>query len=74
MMYATEFNIDTFKFWSGAVDVIEACKKAELLDLVQDFIETAFEDKTPTATEINDFVWFHLADIIKEQMDIDIYA
>lgn len=55
--------------WSGAIDTLEEIenvgKEEELIEL----LESTFEDKTPTETEINDFLWFD-DEYIYEQLDI----
>lgn len=69
MQYLSEFSIDTFPFWSGAIDVIRKIKKAGKLDELASLIEDCFSDHTPTKTEINDFVWFN-ADYIYKWLQI----
>lgn len=61
MKYTKEFSVDNFKFWSGAVQVVNAFRKANILDDLQQLIEDKFVNKTPTDTEINDFVWFDVS-------------
>jgi hypothetical protein len=69
MQYISEFNVESFQFWSGAKDVIEVIRKNQKLGELQELIETQFEESTPTKTQINDMVWFD-ADIIYEQLGI----
>lgn len=69
MQFTQEFNVDTFHFWSGAKDTIEDVKKAKKMDELQTLIEDYFADKTPTKTQVNDFVWFQ-RDFIFEQLEI----
>lgn len=66
MKYAVDFNIDNFEFWGGARQVIEQVRKEDLLEDTLVLIETAFEGETPTATQINDYVWFYLEDDLLE--------
>ena len=66
MKYAVDFDIDTFEFWGGARQVIEQVRKEDLLEDTLVCLETAFEDKTPTAGEINDYIWFYLEDDLWE--------
>ena len=61
MKYTKEFSVDNFKFWSGAVQIVNAFRKANMLDDLQQLIEDKFVNKTPTDTEINDFVWFDVS-------------
>ena len=65
MEYKTNFDINTFHFWDGAKDRIEEIRKLdradELLDELQKYIEQQFVEP-PTATDINDIVWFDCDD------------
>lgn len=70
MNYTKEFSIDTFEFWSGAKNIIKNVRKAGKLAELESIIEEAFADKTPTATQINDMVWFD-CDYIYEQLGLD---
>lgn len=62
MQYKTDFNIYKFSFWSGAEDRIKDIKALGLMDELQNYIEQLFYDKIPSATDINDFVWFDCDD------------
>lgn len=60
MEYKADFNVQEFKFWSGAYDRVKdlTCAQKEQLGR---YIETMLgEDgmRTPTNGEINEFVWF----------------
>lgn len=50
--------------WSGAIqvcnEVIRQCRKNEAMCL----IEEIFFDSVPSATQLNDFIWFELADMM----------
>lgn len=70
MKYTSEFSIDTFPFWSGAIDVVRNVRQAEKLDELGQLIEDYFDNRTPTKTEVNDFVWFN-AEYIYEQLQIN---
>ena len=69
MQFTQEFDVDSFPFWSGARDTIAEVKKAKKMDELQLLVEEAFIGKTPTKTEINDFVWFK-RDLILSQLGI----
>ena len=69
LKYTVDFDIDTFEFWSGAREVIKQVREEDLLEDALALIETAFEGETPTATQINDYVWFYLEDDLKEIFD-----
>jgi hypothetical protein len=58
MKYTKEFDIDNFPFWGGAKDTIKTVKKNGKMDELGELIESVFIERTPTETEINDFVWF----------------
>lgn len=62
MNYTQEFDIETFPFHSGAKEKIEAATQHEK-DAVAAEIKLVFADRTPTKSEINDFVWFSCDDI-----------
>ena len=66
MKYAVEFNIDTFQFWGGAKTTLEEVKKAGKVDELSELIEEHFarnDGEVPTATEINDLLWWGRTDI-----------
>jgi hypothetical protein len=63
-------SIDDFEWWSGAKDRIdevrslpEAAQK-EFWEFVEEYFATF--NKVPSATELNDFVWFECDDFIEE--------
>ena len=67
MKYAVEFNIDTFQFWGGAKTTLEEVKKAGKVDELAELVEEHFahndDSEIPTATEINDLLWWGRNDI-----------
>lgn len=70
MYYAVEFSIDSFEFWSGAVDVIDRVKELGKLDELESLIIDVFSDsENVTETDINDFVWFE-DDMINDYLGI----
>ena len=44
--------------WSGALDTLKDIENADKEDNLMQFLEEVFADKTPTETEVNDFLWF----------------
>ena len=65
MNYATEFD-SSFEFWGGALSRVETINNvfgSDGVDELCDFVAMYFEDyeELPTATEINDFVWFEVS-------------
>lgn len=70
MYYGVEFSIDSFEFWSGAVDVIDRVKELGKLDELESLIIDVFSDsENVTETDINDFVWFE-DDMINDYLGI----
>jgi hypothetical protein len=69
MDYADKFDINTFEFWGGARQVIARIREEDLLEDAETLIESAFEGATPTATQINDYVWFYIEDDLLEIYD-----
>ena len=69
LKYTVDFDIDSFEFWGNARKVVEQLRKEDLLEDALVLIETAFEGETPTATQINDYVWFYLEDDLLEIYD-----
>ena len=57
MKYTQEFNVDTFGFYGPAVAIVDEIKRAKKMDALQELVETAFYDSTPSKTSINDFIW-----------------
>ena len=70
MVYSKDFSVDSFEFWSGAKDTVEDVRKAGKMDELQEIIEEQFADRVPTATQINDFVWFERS-YIYSQLGLD---
>lgn len=57
MRIYTDFNIENFSAWSGAVDTKENIIKAGKTDLFNSLVDDIFPDGC-TETEMNDFLWF----------------
>lgn len=70
MVYSKDFSVDSFEFWSGAKDTVNDIRAAGKMDELQEIIEEQFSDCIPTATQINDFVWFE-RDYIYSQLGLD---
>ncbi len=58
MEYRKEFDVRTFGFWGGAEDWFKAFARRDKLDELQANVESVFDGMVPTATQVNDFVWF----------------
>lgn len=65
MQFTQEFNVDTFQFYGPAKAIVDEIRRASKLDGLQEVIETAFYDTTPSKTSINDFVWTESDFILK---------
>ena len=65
MQFTQEFNVDTFPFWGPAKAIVDEIKQAQKLDGLQEIVETAFIETTPSKTAINDFVWTESDFILK---------
>lgn len=44
--------------WSGALDTLKDIENAGKEEELMQFLEEVFTDRTPTETEVNDFLWF----------------
>lgn len=48
--------------WSGASDTLRQAEKVGAENEVLEYLEQIFSDEEPTETELNDYIWFQLAD------------
>ena len=44
--------------WSGALDTLKDIENTDKEDELMALLEEVFSDKTPTESEVNDFLWF----------------
>jgi hypothetical protein len=51
-------NLANFDAWSGGLDTLNTIKEHDKIDDLEYLLEELFYNKTPTETEINDFLWF----------------
>ena len=70
MKYYVEEHIENFKAWSGGRDTLETIRTYNKLDELEDYLQEVFIDSTPSATDINDFLWFE-RDTILNGLGID---
>lgn len=70
MTYNVEFSVYDFQFWSGAKDTVNTVSEHGKMDELQNIIECRFTDCNPSATDINDFVWF-CSDEIYDMLGIE---
>ena len=72
MKYTTEINsMNNFNAWSGAVDTLNTIREHDKIEDLEYMLEDLFHDRTPTETEINDFLWFE-DEYIFEHLGIEI--
>ena len=60
----SDFNAIAAMAWSGAADVCQEIIRQEREAEAMGIIEEAFLEEIPTETELNDFIWFELGDIM----------
>ena len=70
MFVKTEWEIDGFEgitamVWSGAVDVCQEIIKQGREKEAMCLIEDMFSEEIPTETQLNDFIWFELGDLMQ---------
>lgn len=51
--------------WSGATQVLEEIARQDREDEAMGIIEDTFCGEVPTDTQVNDFIWFDLADMME---------
>lgn len=56
MEYRVESSLKDFNAWSGGKCTLDVLIEKGVCDEVERYIEEGFTD--PTATDINDFLWF----------------
>ena len=69
MVVTTELNTWQELFrnsWAGALDTLreieEQGREEEALDILEDLFDPAVWGRIPSETEVNDYIWFDLAD------------
>lgn len=50
--------------WSGAVDVCQEIIRQDKANEAMCLIEEIFMEEMPTETQLNDFIWFELGDLM----------
>lgn len=63
MQFLADFG--DYEPWSGATSTAERIKDAGKWDELESHLEECFSEHTPTATEINDYLWFQSDDVYK---------
>lgn len=59
-----DFNEVAKMAWSGANEVCQEIINQDREEEAMALIEEIFFDSVPSATELNDFIWFELADMM----------
>ena len=59
-----DFNAIAEMAWSGAIQVCQKIIQQEREEEAMCLIEEVFLEEIPTETQINDFIWFELGDIM----------
>lgn len=77
LIYTKEFTMDDFEWWSGGNDTYTRICGKGVEEEAEEILNTYLFDYgniKPTETEINDFMWFEMDDLLKEEYGIDIWA
>lgn len=76
MIYYVECTPETFDYWAGAKRIWErvCASDDELFQTAVDLVESFASDccESASKTDINDYVWFQLADDLKD-LGFDLY-
>lgn len=56
--------------WSGALDTLEDIEKADKEQELMQHLEEVFADRTPTDTEVNDYLW-HDRELVYEAVGLN---
>lgn len=60
-----EINLEEFQAWSGAVSRLEKIIDYDMVDEATEYILAVLGD-TFTETELNDFLWFEMDELLEE--------
>ena len=73
MLIAREYNFNDLyeNSWAGAIDTLDIIIKNDMESELMEHLEEIFAEQIPTATEVNDYLWFE-SDYIFEYLGIDI--
>lgn len=73
MKIVREYNFNDLyeNSWSGAIDTLDTIIKNDMENELMEHLENIFSDQTPTATEVNDYLWFE-SDYIYEYLGINV--
>ena len=73
MKIVREYNFNDLyeNSWSGAIDTLDTIIKNDMENELMEHLEEIFDINIPTATEVNDYLWFE-SDYIYECLGIDV--
>ena len=73
MKITREYNFNDLyeNSWSGAIDTLDTIIKNDMENELMEHLEEIFDINIPTATEVNDYLWFE-SDYIYESLGIDV--
>ena len=60
MKIAREYNFNDLyeNSWNGAIDTLDTIIKNDMENELMEHLEEIFDINIPTATEVNDYLWF----------------
>lgn len=69
-----DVELNEFEAWSGGRDVLDKILEHSKVDMIIDIIENyLMEYEELSSTDVNDFLWFEIEDILRDEYDIDIW-
>ena len=73
MKIVREYNFNDLyeNSWSGAIDTLDTIIKNNMENELMEHLEEIFDINIPTATEVNDYLWFE-SDYIYECLGINV--
>lgn len=67
MTYTTECSLDSFNAWSGGAQRLDELKKhADAYAYIADLLDDLTSETAMSETDVNDFLWFELDDVLEE--------
>ena len=61
-----EFNLETFKAWSGGADRLDEIIELGIVEEAQEYLEEMLGGlEVVTSTDVNDMLWFEMDDFIQ---------
>lgn len=69
MIVKMELTFDELKeqCWAGALDTLKWIEEQGLEEEAESLLEECFSDGESTMIQLNDFIWFTLADLLEEE-------